>query len=534
MSENPVQKRFAYDSTTDKSTCKKCSFVMRGKHSANLGRHLKRKHPDEYRIINEETNIQPSTSESFKKHKMQDKNSTSLENYFGLIKINMTAKHFTEACVKLVTINGRPFTIFKDSGMRDIIEPIMKSLHLTVNSENIKDLINDKANEVKNVIIGEIRNKFISLKIDSASRLGRSVIGINAQYICNGKIHLRTLAMYEVDDRQTANYIKNVIIEVIQSYDININQVYSVTSDNGRNMIKAAELLRNEFEVSDLEEVEDEINELITENNEDEGLEILSNIHGDIIHFRCVAHTAQLAVYDTISSVKQKIDKCRNISKKLRVPNRASLAKKLGIKKAILDCPTRWNSTFDMLHRLLDFKTFCSDVIDPELSMDDEMWDFVSDFIKIFEPVKNLTLKLQNEQMNLGDFYGLWLKFKLDLERNTNKQLGADLYSHILKREKYFIENELLNAAVYLDPRFRLMLSNENTTKAQKQILTTIQNLKNLHLHLEKQTQTSTETRNADATKLISSSSDEEDSLEELLKNKEKKVNCRCCIKNKK
>ena len=51
--------------------------------------------------------------------------------------------------------------------------------------------------------------------------------------------------MRKVDDRLTGNYIKNVIIDVIQTYNLEVNQIYSVTSDNGSNMLKAAELLRS-------------------------------------------------------------------------------------------------------------------------------------------------------------------------------------------------------------------------------------------------------------------------------------------------
>ena len=57
--------------------------------------------------------------------------------------------------------------------------------------------------------------------------------------------------MREVDDRLTGNYTKNVIIDVIQSHNLEVNQIYSVTSDNGSNMLKAAELLRSEFEEED-------------------------------------------------------------------------------------------------------------------------------------------------------------------------------------------------------------------------------------------------------------------------------------------
>ena len=83
------------------------------------------------------------------------------------------------------------------------------------------------------------------------------------------------------------------------------------------------------------------------------------------------------------------------------------MAKGLGLKKSILECSTPWNSTFDMLQRLLDYKT-CADVIDSKLNMNSKIWESIADFVEILEPVKKVTLKLQIERINLGDFYGLW------------------------------------------------------------------------------------------------------------------------------
>lgn len=34
----------------------------------------------------------------------------------------------TSACVELVTVNGRPFTILQDSGFKKIVDPIIESI----------------------------------------------------------------------------------------------------------------------------------------------------------------------------------------------------------------------------------------------------------------------------------------------------------------------------------------------------------------------------------------------------------------------
>ncbi|KRG07019.1 uncharacterized protein LOC6585279 isoform X1 [Drosophila mojavensis] len=46
--KNPVNNHFIYNDETHKSTCKVCLFDMAGRHSENLMRHLKRKHPATY------------------------------------------------------------------------------------------------------------------------------------------------------------------------------------------------------------------------------------------------------------------------------------------------------------------------------------------------------------------------------------------------------------------------------------------------------------------------------------------------------
>ena len=83
----------------------------------------------------------------------------------------------------------------------------------------------------------------ICLKIDSARRLSRSVIGMNIQFIESGKFELRTLAIKEVTSSQTGQYIKEFVINVLQTYGINLSQIYSLTTDNGANYLCAVRLI---------------------------------------------------------------------------------------------------------------------------------------------------------------------------------------------------------------------------------------------------------------------------------------------------
>ncbi len=88
------------------------------------------------------------------------------------------------------------------------------------------------------------------LKVDCAKRLSRSILGINAQYVHDGKIILRTLSTYELKNRQTGATLKKMILETLGEYEISLSQVYTITTDNGANMLLAVKLLSEERRIS--------------------------------------------------------------------------------------------------------------------------------------------------------------------------------------------------------------------------------------------------------------------------------------------
>lgn len=45
--------------------------------------------------------------------------------------------------------------------------------------------------------------------------------------------------------RQTAENLKNELEGILNEFEISKNQIYSITTNNGRNMIKATELFPN-------------------------------------------------------------------------------------------------------------------------------------------------------------------------------------------------------------------------------------------------------------------------------------------------
>lgn len=67
-------------------------------------------------------------------------------------------------------------------------------------------------------------------------------------------------------------YLKDTILNVLKKFKIDINQVYTITSDNGANMLKAIHLFKNEFETQVSKnndfEVDEPVYELVNDDSD--------------------------------------------------------------------------------------------------------------------------------------------------------------------------------------------------------------------------------------------------------------------------
>lgn len=95
-----------------------------------------------------------------------------------------------DGCIEMVTVNGRPLRIMEDSGFRKIVDPIFRSFGFTMNADVVRDYICNRASIVRKAISDLLNNKCFCIKMDSATRLGRTILGINVQLIHEGTYKL--------------------------------------------------------------------------------------------------------------------------------------------------------------------------------------------------------------------------------------------------------------------------------------------------------------------------------------------------------
>jgi hypothetical protein len=263
----------------------------------------------------------------------------------------MDEETLIEACINLVAVHGRPFEMMEDEGFQMIVDPIIKAIdkNSAINSKNVKVLTTTYAEQRRKEISTLLRGKLVSVKFDCCTRLDRSILGLNVQYIENGKLTLRTLGMSEIYERHTGQNIKDKVIEILASYEIKREQILSITTDNGSNMITAvAAMNKNSIDSEEESSTSEEIDEedlIYKQMLQDE--EYVNKIeeefkNEDVEGFRCAAHTLQLAVLDALKlgSVERLINRVRELMKILKNQTYMIILRREKRKKPILDCKT--------------------------------------------------------------------------------------------------------------------------------------------------------------------------------------------------
>lgn len=368
----------------------------------------------------------------------------------------MTKQNVIDACVELVTINGRPFTLIEDSGFKKLLEPILEGFNdkFSINSQNVRNQISPTAQRVRQEITNIVKNRLLSLKMDCVTRHDRSILGFNIQIIHDDALILKTLAMVELKIKHTGENLKNEVFSILKRYNILKQQIYTVTTDNGANMVKMVDLIGNELEEDIDEENGSEIEaDTVDFSNEIINIENELNMHTDnkpnlTTSIHCSAHTLQLCVLYSLKTqtIQNQIIRARSAVKKLRTPNVLKYIKPL---KPFIDIPTRWNSTYDMLKSLINLKDFYYDHTDIiELNISAYDWDCFSKIVTSLEPAKVATIKLQDHKITLGDFYDIWMQCLAETKK-INSTIANALCVAMETRETVLLQNEVFSSGMF-------------------------------------------------------------------------------------
>lgn len=281
---------------------------------------------------------------------------------------NLSANYILNCCVEIITINGRPLASLSDSGFLKLMKPLLDSTEqksgqrFCIGLKKVKSQMQSIAEQIRDQIINETKNTLISVLIDIATKCGRAFLGVNIQYMLNGRIVVRTLKMLHLTESHTGKSLANAVVNTLKEFDISINQVYSQTTDNAANVLLSSKLLdklaeaekqcahENENEMT-IEEIEEQFYMELLKEAEREFFQS-PNVVNNVVKLHCGEHTFQLAFNDALDESTESnelMKKVKAIAKKLRTPNVLNTLKSRQLKFPLLANDTRWTGKYKMV-----------------------------------------------------------------------------------------------------------------------------------------------------------------------------------------
>lgn len=266
----------------------------------------------------------------------------------------------------------------------------------------------------------------------------------------NWRLQKRVLNFVHIPPPHRGVEIADTIYKCLKEWGIE-NKVYTLSVDNASNNDSAIRILKDTFSRS---------------------TKLLCG--GKLFHVRCCAHILNLMVQDGLSEIKHIIEDIHDsvsyvnqsearlqtfseIVHQLQLPNR----------RLILECKTRWNSTYEMLATAIKFKEAFPRFRDREPNYDscptEEDWEKVEKVaavLEVFTKVTNIISGSDYPTSNL--FLNEVRQVKVLLDKKSQEE---DDFIRVMTRrmkekfEKYWGECNLLMAiASVLDPRGKMRI----------------------------------------------------------------------------
>ncbi|KAH9651034.1 BED-type domain-containing protein [Citrus sinensis] len=385
--------------------------------------------------------------ERCQKFKDLQKNQTILTQDVGSDEV--VARGFSqEACrratVKMIVLDELPFSVVENAGFRHFCSVATPRYLLpsrrTISRDTLEMYLEEKV-KLKSLLAGNKQR--VSLTTDIwTSITTASYMVITAHFIDRDwNLHRKIISFNTVNDHSSETIGKQLEKCLI---DWGIERVFTVSVDNASPNEGALRYLIDRVKTW-----------------RDDGLVL----NGDYLHVHCCAHILNLIVTEWLKELEQSIVSVRNAVKYVRSSTARMQAFQIRVQQekikcrgsVILDCPTRWNSTYSMLNTALKFKPAFD-----RMALEDKLYD---DYFNEKEGGKKkregppLYSDWENTRRDIK--YLLQIEQSLGSLSTSNDSLLS--FMAIKMKEKFnkywdgcFKINKLLIVASVLDPRGKM------------------------------------------------------------------------------
>nr|KAJ0198451.1 hypothetical protein LSAT_V11C700355780 [Lactuca sativa] len=344
-------------------------------------------------------------------------------------------KRIKKAMLNLFVVGGLPFKFVENEAFYEYTNALNGKVIVpcrTTISKKVSLYYQEERNKLVTFLCNPLNT--IHLTTDCWTSPSKRVhyIVITAHFIDdNWEMHKRIINFKELDSQRGEDIGKEVL-KCIQGWGI--KNVMTCTVDNASSNDKAIEFLKNK----------------------------LPNLYneGKHFHIRCMAHIINLIVRDGMNkndeSVKCLQDAVRYIRKSTqRIALFKKCMKAVGVESTKFlcnDCPTRWNSTYDLLKIAVDLeKAFyeyeMEDVVTP-VSEDFVTCRAMVSFLEKFKVKTELVSTTSKPLANrfFGEVCGIYKHIRVWSKNKRFYSIGKDM---IDKYEKYWGDFENLNDYIH-------------------------------------------------------------------------------------
>lgn len=189
-------------------------------------------------------------------------------------------------------------------------------------------------------------------------------------------------------ESQTAAFLKSKIMETLAEYGISVEQIFSVTCDNGANMVATVKKLKHELELILIEKFDEDDGDE-DQSSEEPGRNITEELCVEfrerINLVRCAVHTLQLAILDVVNKSNESVKSVTDIAKKCKQVKYSTFFEYHKASYPPVWSQTRWGGIFKMVETFKNQKEFFQKLGDqyPELGIY-KTYFHISSFIKNF------------------------------------------------------------------------------------------------------------------------------------------------------
>lgn len=427
---------FEYERDKDKSVCQvltkkvgkeeKCGKVLNGAFTSNMKKHLKASHKEEFLRFEKEED------ERQKSHTHQKRGSALLSSSHSqqmTIKEAMKPTVYSKDSKKQLGITNKlaifigatsvPLSLVDCPEFCDLLKEMDKQYDIPGRKKLGKDIDDLYINLKHNMSLKLNDAKRISLCSDIWSKQGMtaSFLGVTAHFFTfsDKQHHNLTLAVRRFESPHTAERIAALLQLIVHEWKIEY-KVFRILTDNGSNMVKAFHLAVNDSH----DDLHDDVGEGSTltgdSESETDGEASLNFVDDEIKEFEqfeedqaqafvqwkrnsCFVHTLQLVVkvFEKNPCFKSTLSKASKIVRRVNKSCKATemLIKLAGI-KLVSACPTRWDSMFLMISRMILVKDHLNEVLDSQGwdTLTISQWKQISavqDLLKPFAHHTNIT-----------------------------------------------------------------------------------------------------------------------------------------------